>query len=219
MPKVTKEYIEEKKNSIMDCTKELIKDIPLYQLTMRDIIKKIGFSQGLIYRYYQGLDEIFVDLMNRETRDIELEEQIDRLLEQGNNHQEKLNQLFEILGNYIMEVQQRVGGKFYYEIAASYAFDKVKREKYLPCLIFKQNLMMFQEKIVDYILKNVETGVFKPSLPLEVIITYVGVTIDGISYHSALLEENDIERVREEIMLLFKILADYLTSNLLKGGK
>ena len=81
MPKVTQEYIEEKKNSIMDCTKKLIKDIPLYQLTMRDIIKQIGFSQGLIYRYYEGLDEIFVDLMNRETRDVELVGHIDSILE------------------------------------------------------------------------------------------------------------------------------------------
>lgn len=52
MPKVTTKYLTDRKDFILECTNEVLKEKPLYQITMRDIIKKAGFSQGAIYRYY-----------------------------------------------------------------------------------------------------------------------------------------------------------------------
>ena len=49
MPKVTEEYLKEKRKYILECTGEILKEKPLYTVTMRDIIKKAGFSQGIIY--------------------------------------------------------------------------------------------------------------------------------------------------------------------------
>lgn len=58
MPKVKESYTEEKKEFILHCTREALKEKPFGQLTMRDVIRKTGFSQGTIYQYYKNLDEI-----------------------------------------------------------------------------------------------------------------------------------------------------------------
>ena len=59
MPKVTDEYIADKKSYILKCTGEILKEKPLYLVTMRDIIKKAGFSHGIIYHYYANLAKIY----------------------------------------------------------------------------------------------------------------------------------------------------------------
>lgn len=210
MPKVSVEYIEEKKNRIMDCAMSLLQEIPLYQITMRDIIKKLDYSQGVIYRYYQGIDEIFVDVMNRETQGIEFSQNIEHLINEDLSDYQKINSLFSELGNYILNVQQKVGGKFYFEMMVSYAFDKAKQQELLPQLIFKQNLMLFQSKMVNYIETNIKNGVFSPDKPIALIVTYTGATIDGIGNHSALTGHDHIELIRSEILTLFALLAQQL---------
>ena len=40
MPKVTTKYLTDRKDFILECTNEVLKEKPLYQITMRDIIKK-----------------------------------------------------------------------------------------------------------------------------------------------------------------------------------
>ncbi len=44
MPKVTDTYLTERRAFILECTKEVLKEKPLYQVSMRDIIKRAGFS-------------------------------------------------------------------------------------------------------------------------------------------------------------------------------
>ena len=58
MPKVKESYTEEKKEFILHCTREVLREKAFNQLTMRDVIRKTGFSQGAIYQYYKNLDEI-----------------------------------------------------------------------------------------------------------------------------------------------------------------
>ncbi len=210
MPKVSVEYIEEKKKCITDCAMSLMRDIPLYQITMRDIIKTLGYSQGLIYRYYQRIDEIFVDVMNRETEGIEFIQNIDKLINEDISDCQKIEALFSELGNYIITVQQKVGGKFYFEIMASYAFDEVKQKELLPRLIFKQNLILFRTKMVDYLENKIKEGLFLPDKPISMIVTYAGATIDGISNHSALVGKDNIELIRDDISKMFELLSQYV---------
>ncbi|MDE6253402.1 MAG: TetR/AcrR family transcriptional regulator [Lachnospiraceae bacterium] len=58
MPKVNSAYKEERNKYIIDCTLEVLSEKSLEQVSMRDIIKKTGFSQGTIYNYYKNIDEI-----------------------------------------------------------------------------------------------------------------------------------------------------------------
>lgn len=214
MPKVTVQYIEEKKNIIMDCTRELMKEVPLYRITMSDIIKKVGCSQGMIYRYYQGVDEIYVNLMNRETKDIPFRDKIDEILEKEENYSIKIEQLFQELGNYILDVQDRIGGKFYYELQVTYAFDKKKQRDLLPTVLFKQNLLYFQEKVVEFLLAGREDGIFRAETSIQTIVLYAGSVIDGIGNFAALREEIDAKNKRDEVLSMFQILSNQVLSML-----
>lgn len=58
MPKVTDSYLEEKREFIVDCTRKVLENKSFRQITMRDVIRETGFSQGAIYKYYNNLEEI-----------------------------------------------------------------------------------------------------------------------------------------------------------------
>lgn len=187
MPRVNKEYLIEKKNCILDCAMEIMQEKPLYQITMRDIIKKMGVSQGAIYRYYSGLEEIFMELMNRETAKITILEEMNHIVEKDCNEAEKLKLMFIELGRYIIEVEESIGGKFYFEFLVHFAFDKKNQLEVLSNLNYKQNLMAAQGIMIQYIYQMVQEGKFQPIYPMDSIVSYVSVTIDGISNDYALM--------------------------------
>lgn len=63
MPKVDEAYLEERRKYIIDCALEVLAEKPLEQITMRDVIRKTGFSQGTIYNYYKNMDELLTVLL------------------------------------------------------------------------------------------------------------------------------------------------------------
>ena len=63
MPKVSEEYIENKKKYIVDCTYKVCLRKPVEMVTMTDLIEETGLSQGGIYRFYKNLDEILCDMI------------------------------------------------------------------------------------------------------------------------------------------------------------
>lgn len=65
MPKVTEEYIINKKKMITDAAYELCLQKTVSTVTMQDIIDKTGLSQGGIYRFYKDLDDILADMIRQ----------------------------------------------------------------------------------------------------------------------------------------------------------
>lgn len=65
MPKVKQEYIDEKKKMIVDAAYAVCLRKPAETVTISDVIKETGLSQGAIYRYYAGLDEILADMVTK----------------------------------------------------------------------------------------------------------------------------------------------------------
>ena len=192
IPKVTDEYIADKKNFIIECTGQVLVEKPLYLITMRDIIKKAGFSQGVIYRYYQGLDEIYVDFINQFTANNHLEERIDTLLYSEQAEKVILAKCFIAMGEYIEEVLTSVVGKTLFELIVLYAYDSDKRATVFPKLKFQQCLGYARQRIVEYSLSNIEKGVFQPQIPVRSIILFVSHFIDGIAQSAAIHTEKGI---------------------------
>ena len=181
MPKVKDGYLADKKNFILECTGEILKEKPLYLITMRDIIKKAGFSQGVIYRYYANLDEIYVDFINKHTTDNFLEQKIDALLSSEQAEKNILAECFAAMGAYIEELLKSIVGKTFFELLVLYSCYFEKRTAIFSKLKFKQSLEYTQHKIVEYVLSNVDKGVFRPQIPVRSIILFVSVFIDGIA--------------------------------------
>ena len=180
MPKVKDEYLADKKTFILECTKEVLMEKPLYLVTMRDIIKKGGFSQGVIYRYYANLDEIYVDLINMHTTDSFLEQKIDTLLDSEQTEKTILTECFIAMGEYIEELLKSIVGKIFFELLVLYSSDQEKRAAIFPKLRFKQRLEYAQKRLVEYALYNIEKGVFQPLIPFRSALLFVNVFIDGI---------------------------------------
>lgn len=213
MPKVTDEYLMEKRNYILECTGEILKEKPLYSITMRDIIKKAGFSQGTIYHYYANLDEIYVDYINKNTTYNFLEQSINALLSAQKTEKEIVSECIIAIGKYIEELLKSVGGRTCFELTVFYAYDLEKKATMFPKLKFKQSLDYAQNEIVDYILINVEKGVFHPQIPIHSLIMFVGSFIDGIAQSMATGVAGDSSH-SADIPMMFQILAkamvDYL---------
>lgn len=206
MPKVTDEYLVDKKNYILKCTGEILKIKPLYSVTMRDIIKKAGFSQGIIYHYYASLDEIYIDYINKNTTYNLLEQNIDLLLNSELTEKEILSECIIAIGKYIEELLKSVGGRTCFELTVLYAYDFEKRTAIFPKLKFKQSLVYAQNKILEYVSNNIEKGVFSPQIPIRSISMFVSNFIDGIAQSMAtdVAEGNDSP---EDISMMFHTLA------------
>lgn len=63
MPKVTEEYIKNKKKKIVEAAYQLCLEKTVSTVTMQDVINRSGLSQGGIYRFYKDIDEILRDML------------------------------------------------------------------------------------------------------------------------------------------------------------
>lgn len=206
MPKVTDEYRTGKKGFILECTGEILKQKPLYQLTMRDIIQKAAFSQGVIYRYYTNLDEILVEYINQNTTYTLLEQSMDAILHSACTEKEILIKCILAIGKYIEELLKSVGGRTCFEFIVLYAYDVEKRAEIFPKLKFKQSLEYAQSKLVEFVLRNVEAGVFQPQIPIHSIILFTGSFIDG-AVQSVVTRATERNGDLADISTLFQALA------------
>ena len=206
MPRVSEKYLTDKRNYILECTGEILKEKPLYSVTMRDIIKKAGFSQGIIYHYYASLDEIYVDYINRNTTYNLLEQNIDILLKSDRAEKEILSECIIAIGKYIEELLKSVGGKTCFELTVFYAYDFEKRAMIFPNLKFKQSLAYAQNKILEYVLSNIEKGIFCPQVPIRSIILFISSFIDGIA-QSVATGASKGDDILGDISIMFETLA------------
>ena len=209
MPKVTDNYLLEKRKFILERTEEIIKEKPLYLITMRDIIKKAEFSQGVIYRYYANVDEIYVDFINKHTVNILLEERIDALLRSNQEEKTILSECFLAIGEYIEELMKSAVGKTFFELTILYAYDAEKQSTIFPKLMFKNSLEYAQQEIVKYVLANVERGIFTPQIAIRSIILFVSSSVDGIAQSVAIngTKKGDEILVEGDIPEMFGTLA------------
>ena len=215
MPKVTKEYLSDKKNYILECTEEIVKEKPLYLITMRDIIKKAGFSQGVIYRYYSNLDDIYVDFINKHTTSTDLQLKIDSLLNSVQPEKTILADCLTAIGDYIAELLESVVGKTFFELLVMYTSDSGKRTEVFPKLKFRQSLEYAQKRTAEFALRSIEKGVFRSRIPFESVLMFVSIFTDGVSQHAVFgnMEDNAGESGLEAFVPeMFKLLANIVLS-------
>jgi len=186
MPKVTDEYLETKRNFILDCVAKVYEEKPLYQVTMRDVIQKTGFSQGNIYRYYDSLDEICVALVNRYTPDGVLEKVINDIFDSGASPAEKLEKSLMALGHYMKELHQAIGARMYFHLLVHASVNFKNWETLAGKLKFKLSIDWAKEKMIKYLFENLENGEFEPIIPVDSILMFINVSFDGIADDAAL---------------------------------
>lgn len=58
---------EKKKNAILDSASKVFRKNGFSNTTMQDIVNECGISRGGIYLYYDSIDKIFMEVINRRT--------------------------------------------------------------------------------------------------------------------------------------------------------
>lgn len=179
MPKVSREYVIRKKNAILQAALSVCAVKPLYEITMRDIIKAAGVSQGGIYRYYSDIDEILVAIINQANANADYKQAVDTIIENGDDPKKTIEKLFTFLGEYIKENLSTVG-KIQFELTILFANNPERQMKILPKITENESGQYLVEQIFNTIHEGVSLGNFQPELPLEDLFTFIMTSIDGI---------------------------------------
>jgi len=179
VPKVSKEYVQEKKRKILDSALTVCKMKPLYDITMRDIIKASGVSQGGIYRYYSDLDEILVDVINQANANADYKHVIDEIMDTSDSPKTSIIQLFTFLGQYIKENLLTVG-KFQFELTILFANNPKRQEKILSNITENESGQYLMQNLFIAIRKGISTGCFQPAISIEDLSIFMVTSIDGI---------------------------------------
>lgn len=98
MPKVSREYLNEKKNRIIKSYYNIALTKTLSTITMQDVINESRLSQGGIYLFFKDVDEILSSVLNyvRQLNRVDLE--IDPIIDNSSNYVDLINYVFEALG-------------------------------------------------------------------------------------------------------------------------
>jgi AcrR family transcriptional regulator len=67
MPKVSVEYLEARRNQILDAAFACFRRRGFHQTTMQDIYREVGLSPGAVYHYFHSKEEIIAAAIDRNT--------------------------------------------------------------------------------------------------------------------------------------------------------
>ena len=67
MPKVTAQYLEARRNEILDAAFACFRRRGFHQTTMQDIYREAGLSAGAVYHYFHSKEEMISAAIDRNT--------------------------------------------------------------------------------------------------------------------------------------------------------
>ena len=111
MPKVTQEYIDQKREMIVEAAYRVCLRKPVQMVNITDVIAETKMSQGAIYRYYSSLDDILVDVVSKMRRDYNIVDSLNELTsDEGADFEETVYKVCDCLGEamekHLMDVQK-----------------------------------------------------------------------------------------------------------------
>ena len=179
MPKVSQEYINNKREKIIDAAFKVFQNKPLYEITMLDVIKQAGLSKGGIYRYFKDIDEVIVELVNRETHTNDYREVIDSIIMDIDQYRIIIKQLLSFLGDYFDKSSNTLG-KIQFELTVMAANHPERAIEIVKYLNEQENGQYLMRLLFKSIIDGCKTKEFAPKIPIEDIFTYISVYIEGV---------------------------------------
>ncbi len=181
MPKVTEEYIINKKKMITDAAYELCLQKTVSTVTMQDIIDRTGLSQGGIYRFYKDIDEIFADMIRQMRERVSIKGKIDEILGQKDflPPQEITNRLFEMLSEF-MERELMGIEKIDFELSVLVMNMPNRVEKIMGSIPEEGNMEYLTMRTMEYFKEQVERGRLYPKVSAEELLAFISSAYGGI---------------------------------------
>ena len=220
MPKVSEEYIKNKKKSIVDACYNVCLRKPVQMVTMSDVIEETGLSQGGIYRFYKDLDEILRDVILEMRNRYNITEETDRIFEKAD--QMSINEIAyaicDMLGRN-MEKNLMSVQKLNFDLSVLAINEPERVARILGTIKEEGNLEHLTKKMGELLKKAITSGELKPRVNPEEIVKYSASVYSGIEMNciiSACYNHGPM-KVKYDPRKLFEIHAKTLI--LLLGGE
>ena len=181
MPKVTEEYIQNKKKKIIDAAYDLCLKKTVSTVTMQEIINETGFSQGGIYRFYKDIDEIFRDMILENRRRVNIKSKVDEIFETSDEVDERsvIHKIFHLLAEFMTkELMGIVKINFELSVLSMNAPNRV--EKILNDMEETGNFEYIFLRTTEYFRQCIAEGRMKPKVSMEELLTYITSAYNGI---------------------------------------
>ncbi|MCM1257726.1 MAG: TetR/AcrR family transcriptional regulator [Roseburia sp.] len=181
MPKVTEEYIRNKKRTITSAAYELCLEKTVSTVTMQDIINRIGLSQGGIYRFYHDIDEIFADMLIEIRQKVSIKDKVDEIFSQADDMSAKevTNCIIDVLADFMTEELMGIQ-KVDFELSVLAMNAPARVEKILAGIAgigHKEYLMLRTSEIFK---KKAERGQIHLRVGEKELMTYISSAYAGI---------------------------------------
>lgn len=181
MPKVTEEYIKNKKNMIIRTAYDLCIQKTVSTVTMQDIIDATGLSQGGIYRFYKDIDEIFKDMLIDNRQRVTIKPQLDEIFADTASEDvaNVLHKVFVLLTEFMTnELMGIVKINFELSVLSMNAPSRV--EKILGEIEGTGNFEYLFMCVSQYLKQCIANGTVMPRISAEELLTYLTTAYNGI---------------------------------------
>ena len=181
MPKVTEEYIQNKKCRIIEAAYALCLRKTVSTVTMQDIINETGLSQGGIYRFYKDIDEIFRDMILYLRKKEDIKEKVDEILSKANelSPKEITNLLFDMLADFMKRELMGIE-KIDFELSVLAMNNPARVDKILKSVPGTGNMEYLTMRTMDYFTQQVSKGRIHPRVSVEELLSYIASAYTGI---------------------------------------
>ena len=181
MPKVTEEYIINKKKKIVNAAYALCIKKTVSTVTMQDIINETGLSQGGIYRFYKDIDEILGD-MGMELREKKsIKGKIDEILlkKEELTPSEVTDALFDMLAEF-MEAELMGIEKIDFELSVLAMNDPKRVDKIIKNMPGVGNMEYLTICTTEYFMEETKSGKIHPRVSVEELLSFISAAYSGI---------------------------------------
>ena len=181
MPKVTEEYIIQKKKMITDAAYELCLQKTVSTVTMQDIIDRTGLSQGGIYRFYKDIDDIFADMIRQMRERVSIKGKIDEILAQKDllPPTEITNRLFDMLAEFMSSELMGIE-KIDFELSVLAMNAPQRIDKIMKSLPEVGNMEYLTMRTMECFEEQRLSGKIRPRVSVEELLAYISSAYGGI---------------------------------------
>jgi len=198
MPKVSEEYKERRRVSILESAMKCFGEKGYHLTTMDDIVTYSKMSKGLIYNYFKSKEELYISLMDeRSNRSLE---QLKIQFHHLPTANEKLREFFRIYREAPLTEEWRslVSVQLEFWVNSS-------RQNYLRDLMNTRYKQQFRAFLAEILEQGKNEGEFKPNVQVDIVASLFWSFIDGICLHYTVLwEDYDYQehfKVTEEMVM------------------
>ena len=179
MPKVSAQYLAKKKKEIVEAAIRVCETKPVYEITLRDVVREYGISTGGIYNYFASIDEILVEILNQAYGEFSYAAEFAEIFESDNSADKIIIDVFKVIGKVIDSIYVRYG-KFIMELDVMLLNDPERGMRMIANITGNSDSNIFISRLYAFLDTNIANGVFNPIAPMPHILFTIINSITGI---------------------------------------